>query len=48
MTKEECDKEFKEGKLIMSDDKCKECKCFYSCVYILLAMRDVVDGDMYE
>ena len=45
MTKEECDKDFSEGKLIMSDDKCKECEHYYSCIYMLMAWNDVVYGD---
>lgn len=45
MTKEECDKEYQEGKLIMSDDKCKECEHYYSCVYMLLALNGVGISD---
>jgi len=44
MTKQECDEEYKEGKLIMSDDKCKECEHYYSCVYVLLKGIDDEQG----
>lgn len=45
MTKQECDKEYEEGKLHMSDDKCKECEYLYSCVYMMMEMNDIVYGD---
>lgn len=41
MTNEECDKQYTEGKLIMSEDKCMECDHYYSCVYVLLALNGV-------
>ena len=45
MTKEECDKDYAEGKLIMAEAKCKECEHYYSCIYVLMAWNDVVYGD---
>lgn len=45
MTKQECDEEYKEGKLIMSHDKCKECEHYYSCVYVMMEMYCVLYGE---
>ena len=45
ISKDECNKEFAEGKLIMSDEKCKQCEYLYLCPYMLRAMDEIVNGD---
>ncbi len=42
ISKDECDKEFSERKLILSEEKCKHCKYFYLCPYMYKAISDVV------
>jgi len=44
ISKDECDKDFSEHKLILSDEKCKPCKYFYVCPFIRRAMDEVVYG----
>lgn len=45
ISKDECDKDFAEKKLILSDGKCKQCGYFYLCPFVSRAMTDVEDGD---
>ena len=45
ITKTECDKDFVEGKLELSDEKCRQCKYFYLCPYMAREMDDVVNGN---
>lgn len=48
MTKEECDKDYAEGKLIMAEAKCKECENYYSCIYMLLALNGAEYGELND
>jgi radical SAM protein with 4Fe4S-binding SPASM domain len=43
--KDECDKEFAEKKLELTDEKCNSCQYLYLCPYMAMAMDDVVNGD---
>lgn len=43
-SKDECDKEFSDQKLIMSDEKCNKCEYLYLCPYMAQAMDEVVYG----
>lgn len=45
ISKDECNKDFSEHKLILSEEKCKPCKYFYVCPFISRAMAEVVYGD---
>jgi radical SAM protein with 4Fe4S-binding SPASM domain len=45
ISKDECDKEFSDQKLILSDEKCKKCEYLYVCPYMAQAMAEVVYGD---
>ena len=45
ISKEECDKEFTEQKLVLSDEKCKQCEYLYLCPFMAQAMEEVVNGD---
>ena len=45
MEKEKCMKDFEDKKLKMSDEKCRKCPFKYSCVYIVMNMHGVINGD---
>ena len=45
ISKDECDKDFAERKLELSDEKCNSCPYLYLCPYMARAMDDVVNGD---
>ena len=42
--REECEKKFAERKLVMSDEKCRECEYLYLCPFMAQAMDEVVYG----
>lgn len=44
-TKDECDKDYAEKKLELSDEKCKACEFYYKCKYIFWSYEDVVYGE---
>lgn len=43
-TKEECDKDYSEKNLEMSDEKCSSCEYFNTCRYQLIALNEIVYG----
>ena len=43
--KDECSKDFADKKLILSEEKCKECEYFYLCPFMCQAMNEIVNGD---
>lgn len=45
ISKDECDKDFAEKKLELSDEKCGQCEYLYLCPYMSKAMDEVVNGD---
>jgi radical SAM protein with 4Fe4S-binding SPASM domain len=45
ISKDECDKDFSEKKLELSDEKCNSCQYLYWCPYMAMAMYDIVNGD---
>lgn len=45
ISKDECDKEFTEKELVLSDEKCGSCPYLYLCPYIAREMDDVVNGN---
>ena len=45
ISKDECDKEFAEKKLVLSDEKCKQCEYLYFCPFMSQAVDEVVNGD---
>ncbi len=45
ISKDECDREFSNQELILSDEKCKQCEYLYLCPYMSQAMAEVVNGD---
>ena len=45
ISKDECDKDFAEKKLELSEEKCGQCEYCYLCPYMARAMNDVVEGD---
>ena len=44
-SKEECDKDFAEKTLILSDEKCKKCEHLYHCPFMSRAMAEIMYGD---
>ena len=44
MQKEECNKDYDNYNLKMSDEKCKDCEYLYECKYMMDEMNDVVYG----
>ena len=45
ISKDECDKDFAEKNLILSDEKCDNCEYYGLCPYIARALDDVTNGD---
>lgn len=45
ITRDECDKDFAERKLEMSENKCGACQYKYLCPFLAREMDDVVNGD---
>ena len=45
ISKDECDKDFAERKLEMSDEKCGQCEYLYVCPFMSQEMNDIVNGD---
>lgn len=45
ISRDECNKDFSEGKLVMSDGKCRKCEYLYLCPFMARAMDEVVYGD---
>lgn len=43
--KPECIMEYEQKQLILSDEKCKKCDCYYKCCFMLWEMNSVIDGD---
>lgn len=43
--KEHCMQDAENGRLIMSEEKCKECEFRYTCRFMSQAMDKVVNGD---
>lgn len=45
ISKTECDKDFVEKKLELSDEKCVVCEYYNSCPFIFITYEDVVYGE---
>lgn len=45
ISKDECDKDFAEKKLELSEEKCGQCEYLYLCPYMARAMEEVIEGD---
>lgn len=44
MEKIQCQKDFENQKLVMSEDKCDSCEYKYECKFMQMAMSEVVEG----
>ena len=45
ISRDECDRDFAEQKLEMSENKCGSCQYKYLCPFLAREMDDVVNGD---
>ena len=45
ISKDKCDKDFAEKRLVLSNEKCKQCEYLYLCPFMFRAMNEVVNGD---
>lgn len=45
ISKNECDKDFSENKLVLSDEKCRQCEYLYLCPFMFRVMAEVVNED---
>lgn len=45
ISKDECDKDFANKSLTLSDEKCDKCEYYSWCPYIARALNEVTDGD---
>lgn len=45
MTKEECKIEYENKNLFLSEEKCKQCDYYFTCIYMKMAMNENVYGD---
>ena len=45
ISKDECDKDFADRTLELSDAKCKNCEYYYLCPYIFQSYEDVIYGE---
>ena len=43
--REECVMDYKNHNLIMWDDKCKLCHCYYTCRFLQMAYDDIIYGE---
>ena len=44
-TKQSCIDDYNNRHLDMTDEKCNECECRYSCYFQMMAYNDVVEGN---
>ena len=44
ISKDECDKEFCEKKLYISNERCSKCEFYYLCPYIMRSSDEKVNG----
>ena len=45
ISKTECDKDFAEKKLELSDEKCVTCEYYHRCPFIFRSYEDVIYGE---
>ena len=45
ISKNECDKDFANKSLILSDEKCEKCEYYAWCPFIKRSLNEVTDGD---
>ena len=45
ISKTECDKDFSEKKLELSDEKCVICEYYHCCPFIFRSYEDVIHGE---
>ena len=45
MVKPECKEDYENKRLEMSDEKCDPCPYKYQCLYMAIAMDEIVNGD---
>lgn len=43
--KQSCMDDYNNGHLDMTNEKCNECECRYSCFFLMMEYNDVVDGN---
>ena len=43
--KEECQRDYEQKRLVMSNEKCKNCDCYYKCCFVAWEMDSIVNGE---
>ena len=43
--KPECIEDYERKQLVMSDNKCEQCECYYTCRFMMMEMEAVINGD---